>query len=198
MTKILRFPFVFLALGPQPSSHDTSRLRQRYRSFLVISCIGKILAMITRSTSKFTKAGGINDGFTESKSVHLRVLRWVVALCSLFLFSRVWSLTSDTMARKISAILIAGGAASVLAAPPGFPASGNGLWYTEPGTIWSRHSLPIGNGFLGAMTPGGTQQEATQLNIESLWSGGPFADPVSYSMMICVPRLIFAVDLQWW
>lgn len=29
------------------------------------------------------------------------------------------------------------------------------------------------------MTPGGTTFEATQLNIESLWSGGPFQDPVN-------------------
>jgi hypothetical protein len=29
------------------------------------------------------------------------------------------------------------------------------------------------------MTPGGTAYEAIQLNIESLWTGGPFADPVS-------------------
>ncbi|KLO13238.1 glycoside hydrolase family 95 protein [Schizopora paradoxa] len=65
----------------------------------------------------------------------------------------------------------------VWAAPSGFPSSGNGLWYTETGSIWSRHFLPIGNGFLAAMTPGGTTQEMTQLNIESLWSGGPFADP---------------------
>ena len=28
------------------------------------------------------------------------------------------------------------------------------------------------------MLPGGTSQESTQLNIESLWSGGPFQDPV--------------------
>lgn len=28
------------------------------------------------------------------------------------------------------------------------------------------------------MVPGQTSQEITQLNIESLWSGGPFADPV--------------------
>ncbi|KAH9475953.1 putative alpha-fucosidase A [Psilocybe cubensis] len=28
------------------------------------------------------------------------------------------------------------------------------------------------------MIPGGTVQETTQLNIESLWSGGPFADPL--------------------
>ena len=34
------------------------------------------------------------------------------------------------------------------AAPPGFPESGNGLWYNSPGTIWSREWLPIGNGYL--------------------------------------------------
>lgn len=62
-------------------------------------------------------------------------------------------------------------------APPSFPSSGNGLWYTAPGTIWVQEFLPIGNGYLGAMLPGGTNQEATQLNIESLWSGGPFQDP---------------------
>ena len=66
----------------------------------------------------------------------------------------------------------------VLAAPSGFPSSGNGLWYKSPGSIWEEEFLPVGNGFLGAMTPGGTTQESTQLNIESLWSGGPFADPV--------------------
>lgn len=67
--------------------------------------------------------------------------------------------------------------ASVAAAPPGFPASGNGLWYPAPGAIWSRDYLPVGNGYLAAMTSGGAAQEATQLNIESLWSGGPFQDP---------------------
>ncbi|KAJ7220491.1 glycoside hydrolase family 95 protein [Mycena pura] len=62
-------------------------------------------------------------------------------------------------------------------APPGFPASGNGLWYSTVGAFWSRNFLPVGNGYLAAMTPGGTAQEITQLNIESLWSGGPFQDP---------------------
>jgi alpha-L-fucosidase 2 len=33
-------------------------------------------------------------------------------------------------------------------APSGFPASGNGLWYSAPGVIWSRDYLPVGNGFL--------------------------------------------------
>ncbi|OJA17722.1 hypothetical protein AZE42_04789 [Rhizopogon vesiculosus] len=62
-------------------------------------------------------------------------------------------------------------------APPTFPSSGNGLWYTTPGMIWAQDFLPIGNGYLGAMLPGGTSHEVTQLNIESLWSGGPFQDP---------------------
>ena len=75
-------------------------------------------------------------------------------------------------------LVVLGASSHTIAAPPGFPTSGNGLWYAEPGTIWSRHYLPVGNGFLAAMTPGGTTQELTQLNIESLWSGGPQADPV--------------------
>ncbi|CAL1710806.1 unnamed protein product [Somion occarium] len=68
-------------------------------------------------------------------------------------------------------------ASSTYAAPPGFPSSGNGLWYKTPGSSWSKEWLPIGNGYLAAMTPGGTVKEVTQLNIESLWSGGPFQDP---------------------
>ncbi|KAF5354030.1 hypothetical protein D9756_007184 [Leucocoprinus leucothites] len=62
-------------------------------------------------------------------------------------------------------------------APSGFPSSGNGIWNTKPGIIWAREWLPVGNGYLGAMSPGGTTQEILQLNIETLWSGGPFADP---------------------
>jgi len=40
---------------------------------------------------------------------------------------------------------------SLRSAPPGFPSSGNGLWYTAPGTIWTQEFLPIGNGYLGGM-----------------------------------------------
>ncbi|KAF8634070.1 hypothetical protein AX17_004332 [Amanita inopinata Kibby_2008] len=67
--------------------------------------------------------------------------------------------------------------AATLPVPVHFPSSGNGLWYTTPGTVWSNEFLPVGNGYLGAMIPGGTVQETTQLNIETLWSGGPFDDP---------------------
>ncbi|KAI5826666.1 glycoside hydrolase family 95 protein [Schizophyllum commune Tattone D] len=63
---------------------------------------------------------------------------------------------------------------SIRGAPNGFPESGNGLWYDAPGVFWGRDFLPVGNGYLAAMTPGGTTVETTQLNLESLWSGGPF------------------------
>ncbi|KAJ7678231.1 glycoside hydrolase family 95 protein [Mycena polygramma] len=79
--------------------------------------------------------------------------------------------------RKLSLSLGLFTAAVGAGAPPGFPASGNGLWYSAPGAIWSRDYLPVGNGFLAAMTPGGAAQEITQLNIESLWAGGAFQDP---------------------
>lgn len=40
------------------------------------------------------------------------------------------------------------------------------------------------------MLQGNTVQEATQLNIETLWTGGPFADPVSTTLLINVSFLI--------
>lgn len=39
---------------------------------------------------------------------------------------------------------------TVVAAPPAFPSSGNGLWYKQPGRFddWASDWLPVGNGFL--------------------------------------------------
>ena len=54
--------------------------------------------------------------------------------------------------RRIGEALALGSTLSaVVAAPPGFPASGNGLWYTAPGSEvdWSEQWLPVGNGYLG-------------------------------------------------
>ncbi|KAG8729889.1 hypothetical protein FRC11_007826 [Ceratobasidium sp. 423] len=64
----------------------------------------------------------------------------------------------------------------VVAAPDGFPRTGNGLWYNEPGLNWSTGYLPIGNGYLGAMINGDPVLDRLQLNIESLWTGGPFVN----------------------
>ncbi|KAH7337883.1 glycoside hydrolase family 95 protein [Rhizoctonia solani] len=70
-----------------------------------------------------------------------------------------------------------GSGAAAVATPSGFPASGNGLWYSEPAVNWSTQYLPIGNGYLGAMINGDPASDRIQLNIESLWLGGPYADP---------------------
>ncbi|PVF92534.1 hypothetical protein CPB86DRAFT_177484 [Serendipita vermifera] len=59
----------------------------------------------------------------------------------------------------------------------GVPSSGNALWYRAPANNWVLESLPIGNGYLGAAVYGGNANDTIILNIDSLWQGGPFADP---------------------
>ncbi|RFS21373.1 glycoside hydrolase family 95 protein [Chitinophaga silvatica] len=46
------------------------------------------------------------------------------------------------------------------------------LWYRQPASQWVE-ALPVGNGRIGAMIYGGTQQEELQLNEGFLWSGTP-------------------------
>ncbi|HSH19973.1 MAG TPA: glycoside hydrolase family 95 protein, partial [Draconibacterium sp.] len=46
------------------------------------------------------------------------------------------------------------------------------LWYDKPASTWTE-ALPIGNGRLGAMIYGGTDNETIQFNEETLWSGQP-------------------------
>ncbi|UNY97458.1 glycoside hydrolase family 95 protein [Zhouia spongiae] len=46
------------------------------------------------------------------------------------------------------------------------------LWYKQPASKWME-ALPVGNGRLGAMIFGDTNQERIQLNEDSMWSGGP-------------------------
>lgn len=45
------------------------------------------------------------------------------------------------------------------------------LHYEEPAEDWQLHSLPIGNGNLGAMIFGGVAQERIMFNEDSLWLG---------------------------
>ncbi|MGN0665555.1 MAG: glycosyl hydrolase family 95 catalytic domain-containing protein [Huintestinicola sp.] len=45
------------------------------------------------------------------------------------------------------------------------------LYYTRPAANWDE-ALPMGNGRIGAMIFGGTNNELIQLNEDSLWSGG--------------------------
>ncbi|MCF6356502.1 MAG: glycoside hydrolase family 95 protein [Draconibacterium sp.] len=46
------------------------------------------------------------------------------------------------------------------------------LWYDKPAGNWSE-ALPIGNGRLGAMVYGDTENEKIQFNEETLWTGQP-------------------------
>ena len=46
------------------------------------------------------------------------------------------------------------------------------LWYRRPADGFSQ-SLPLGNGSLGAMVPGRITHERVDLNVDTLWSGGP-------------------------
>ena len=49
---------------------------------------------------------------------------------------------------------------------------GLSLWYDKPAANWN-DALPIGNGRLGAMVYGGTNEERLQLNENTLYSGEP-------------------------
>lgn len=50
------------------------------------------------------------------------------------------------------------------------------LWSRVPATATDiiRTAYPLGNGRLGAMPFGPAGQETVNLNLDSLWSGGPF------------------------
>lgn len=61
------------------------------------------------------------------------------------------------------------------------------LWYTDPARVWTE-ALPVGNGRIGAMVFGGTQQERLQLNEDTLWSGGPY-DPINPQAAEAVPQV---------
>jgi alpha-L-fucosidase 2 len=51
------------------------------------------------------------------------------------------------------------------------------LWYAHPAAKWTS-ALPVGNGRLGAMVFGKTDEERIQFNEETYWSGGPYSTTV--------------------
>ncbi len=51
------------------------------------------------------------------------------------------------------------------------------LWYTHPADKWE-NAFPVGNGRLGAMVFGRTDEEQIQLNEDTYWSGGPYSTVV--------------------
>jgi alpha-L-fucosidase 2 len=67
------------------------------------------------------------------------------------------------------------------------------LRYDKPATKWTE-ALPLGNGRVGAMVFGGTEDERLQINEGTLWGGGPhdYTSPEAYSHLDEVRKLIFA------
>ncbi len=66
------------------------------------------------------------------------------------------------------------------------------VWHTHSADKWE-NALPLGNGRLGAMVFGKTDEEEIQLNEDSYWSGGPYSTtvPGGFQALPEIRRLIF-------
>jgi len=66
------------------------------------------------------------------------------------------------------------------------------LWYDQPATIWNE-ALPLGNGSIGAMVYGETENETIQFNEETLWSGQPhdYANPGAHNYLEELRKLLW-------
>ncbi len=67
------------------------------------------------------------------------------------------------------------------------------LTYDKPAARWAE-ALPLGNGRIGAMVFGGTEDERLQINESTLWGGGPhnYTNPEAYAHLAEVRQFIFA------
>ena len=90
---------------------------------------------------------------------------WIIQDASPVTFEQIafCPVGEGAMKTGVSTALVAVGLAGVGATPHGFPKSGNGLWYTEPGTGWLEDYLPIGNGFLAGTVRFRSPQSCTDL-----------------------------------
>ncbi len=70
------------------------------------------------------------------------------------------------------------------------------MWYTKPASQWEE-ALPVGNGRLGAMVYGRTNEEIIQLNEDTYWSGGPYSTVVKggYKALPKIQQLVFDGEL---
>jgi alpha-L-fucosidase 2 len=82
------------------------------------------------------------------------------------------------------------------------PSTAKSLWSTTPANVSDiiRTTYPLGNGRLGAMPIGPPGAETLTLNLDTLWSGGPFSASVSpiISATHSNRTLMRDIGLQWW
>ena len=95
---------------------------------------------------------------------------------------------------QVALILVMGTALQLRAATTGSDLS---LTYHKPAEKWTE-ALPIGNGRIGAMVFGGTEDERLQINESTLWGGGPhdYTNPDAHSQLEEIRRLIFAGKVE--
>ena len=91
-------------------------------------------------------------------------------------------MTKTTFLRTTLALAaaLAAGVLSVPAAQAPAPAPPNQasvIWYSHPAAAWDA-ALPVGNGRLGGLVWGKTDEEQILLNEDTLWSGGPYSTVV--------------------
>ena len=94
----------------------------------------------------------------------------------------------------IALILVAAATLNVAA---GASESEFNLTYDKPATKWTE-ALPVGNGRIGAMVFGGTEDERLQINESTLWGGNPhnYANPSAYTHLEEIRQLIFAGKVE--
>ncbi len=65
------------------------------------------------------------------------------------------------------------------------------LWYEKPAAVWEE-ALPIGNGRLGAMIYGTTDEDHIQFNEETLWTGEPhdYSNSDAYGYLGAIRQLL--------
>ncbi|ACT92681.1 glycoside hydrolase family 95 protein [Dyadobacter fermentans] len=82
----------------------------------------------------------------------------------------------NTLLSSLSLLLFAATALAPLQAQPTSKTAPLSLWYDQPAKEWMTQALPIGNGHVGAMFFGGTDEERIQFSEGSLWAGGKGAN----------------------
>ena len=96
-------------------------------------------------------------------------------------------------------IFLGGGAPGAVAAPgAGEPGDTTTvIWSPRPADKWE-NAYPVGNGRLGAMVFGRTDEERVQLNEETYWTGGPYSTTVKggASVLPEIRRLVFEGRLK--
>jgi alpha-L-fucosidase 2 len=99
----------------------------------------------------------------------------------------------------VFALAVAAGAVSEFAVQSDkpFPDPATVVWSTHPADKWE-NAYPVGNGRLGAMVFGKTDEEQVQINEDTYWSGGPYSTVVKGGAKVLpeIQKLVFEGDLK--